>query len=88
MRDAYSIDRNLSDKTRNMANVVLTVLSVTVGLFFILSGILKLNPVFSEEIYKEMVRNVCLNEIIYFIRVITIYCFSLILHKNRFYAFC
>lgn len=40
-----------------MANIVLTVLSITVGLFFILSGTLKLNPIISDEIYKEMVRN-------------------------------
>ena len=40
-----------------MANLVLTVLSVTIGLFFILSGTLKLNPFISDELYREMVTN-------------------------------
>ncbi len=38
-----------------MANVVLTVLSMTIGFFFILVGTLKLSPAVNEEVYREMV---------------------------------
>ena len=40
---------------RKMANVVVIVLSVTIGLFFILIGTIKLTPAINEEVYKEMV---------------------------------
>lgn len=43
-------------QSKEMANLVLTVLSITIGLFFILSGTLKLNTYISEDIYKDMVR--------------------------------
>jgi len=39
-----------------MANAVLLVLSMTIGLFFVLMGLIKLTPVFSEDVYREMVR--------------------------------
>ena len=38
----------------NMANVVMIVLSLTIGIFFVLVGIMKLSPVFSDDIYREM----------------------------------
>lgn len=38
-----------------MANVVVGVLSVTIGLFFVLIGTIKLTPAISDEVYKEMV---------------------------------
>ena len=38
-----------------MANVVLTVLSMTIGFFFILMGTLKLTPAVNEDVYREMV---------------------------------
>jgi len=37
-----------------MGSPVITVLSITIGLFFILVGTLKLSPLLSEDIYKEM----------------------------------
>ena len=40
-----------------MANFVLIVLSMTIGLFFILMGTIKLTPAISEEVYREMVRH-------------------------------
>ena len=40
-----------------MANVVLFVLSMTIGLFFILMGLIKLTPAFNDDVYREMVRN-------------------------------
>jgi len=39
----------------NMSNIVVPVLSVTIGLFFVLVGTIKLTPFLSEEFYKEMV---------------------------------
>ncbi len=39
-----------------MANVVLVVLSMTIGFFFILMGTLKLTPSVNEDVYREMVR--------------------------------
>jgi len=38
-----------------MSNIVVPVLSVTIGLFFVLVGTIKLTPFISEEFYKEMV---------------------------------
>jgi len=38
-----------------MSNIVVPVLSVTVGLFFVLVGTIKLTPFISEEFYREMV---------------------------------
>lgn len=38
-----------------MANTVLTVLSMTIGFFFILIGSLKIAPSLNEEVYREMV---------------------------------
>ena len=38
-----------------MSNIVVPVLSVTIGLFFVLVGTIKLTPFLSEEFYKEMV---------------------------------
>jgi len=35
-------------------NIVVVVLSVTIGLFFILVGSLKLSPIFNDDVYKEM----------------------------------
>ena len=37
-----------------MANVVMIVLSMTIGIFFILVGIMKLSPILSDDIYREM----------------------------------
>ena len=38
-----------------MASFIIKVLSVTLGLFFIFVGLLKLSPVVNKELYKEMV---------------------------------
>lgn len=38
-----------------MSNIVVPVLSVTIGLFFVFIGTIKLTPFISEEFYKEMV---------------------------------
>jgi len=38
-----------------MSNIVVPVLSVTIGLFFVLVGTIKLTPFISKEFYKEMV---------------------------------
>lgn len=38
-----------------MSNIVVPVLSVTIGLFFVFVGTIKLTPFVSEEFYKEMV---------------------------------
>ena len=38
-----------------MSNIVVPVLSVTIGLFFVLVGTIKLTPFISEEFYREMV---------------------------------
>jgi len=38
-----------------MSNIVVPVLSVTIGLFFVLVGTIKLTPFLSDEFYKEMV---------------------------------
>ena len=38
-----------------MASVVLRVLALTLGLFFVFVGIIKLTPSINTEIYKEMV---------------------------------
>lgn len=38
-----------------MANVVVAVLSITIGLFFVLIGTIKLTPAINDEVYKEMV---------------------------------
>lgn len=38
-----------------MSNIVVPVLSVTIGLFFVLVGTIKLTPFLSEDFYKEMV---------------------------------
>jgi hypothetical protein len=38
-----------------MSNIVVPVLSVTIGLFFVFVGTIKLTPFISEEFYKEMV---------------------------------
>jgi len=48
-----------------MANVVLTVLSMTIGFFFILVGTLKLTPAVNEEVYREMAS--CLYENMIFV---------------------
>ncbi|ELU03263.1 hypothetical protein CAPTEDRAFT_181278 [Capitella teleta] len=37
-----------------MANTVLTVLSMTIGFFFILIGSLKIAPALNDEVYREM----------------------------------
>jgi len=42
-----------------MSNIVVPVLSVTIGLFFVLVGTIKLTPFISEEFYKEMVGQLC-----------------------------
>ena len=41
-----------------MANTVLTVLSMTIGFFFILIGTLKLTPSVNDEVYREMVSKI------------------------------
>jgi hypothetical protein len=53
---AFFVDDVGIIQSKEMANLVLTVLSITIGLFFILSGTLKLNTYISEDIYKDMVR--------------------------------
>ena len=45
-----------------MANVVLTVLSLTIGFFFILVGSLKLSAAVNDEVYREMVSLYLANE--------------------------
>ena len=40
-----------------MASVVLKVLGITLGLFFIFVGTIKLTPSVNSDIYKEMVKN-------------------------------
>ena len=42
-------------KKGKMASFIIKVLSVTLGLFFIFVGLLKLSPVINKELYKEMV---------------------------------
>lgn len=38
-----------------MANVVVVTLSLSIGLFFILIGTIKLSPIINADVYKEMV---------------------------------
>ena len=38
-----------------MANVVVVTLSISIGLFFILVGTIKLSPIVNVDVYKEMV---------------------------------
>lgn len=38
-------------------NLALTALSVTLGLLFVLIGVMKLTPAINQELHKEMVRN-------------------------------
>ena len=37
------------------SNTVITVLSMTIGFFFVLIGTVKLTPAINEEVYREMV---------------------------------
>ena len=45
-----------------MASLVLKVLGLTLGVFFIFVGTIKLTPSVNSEIYKEMVRSRYLNK--------------------------
>ena len=41
-----------------MANVVLTILSMTIGFFFLFVGTMKISSMISDEGYREMVKPV------------------------------
>ena len=50
----HPVSENKAD-SEIMALSIIKVLSVTLGLFFIFVGVLKLSPVINKELYKEMV---------------------------------